>query len=107
MKKPSQTTVFAVVFSMAIMFGTRALPTDANKNAGGLRLSRPVETPDAVQFSWTGGAADATYSIYRRMRGDANWERIAMNLTGVSGSTFVPGFTLDQTYEYKIQADTP
>lgn len=107
MKMPSQATVFLVVASLFIMFGTDALPTNSNKNAGGLRLSAPVETPDAVHFSWTGGAADATYSIYRRMKGEENWERIQMNLTGISGAVDVQGFTLDKTYEYKIQADAP
>lgn len=85
----------------------RSTPTNANKNAGGLRLNNPIECPDSVQFSWTGGAADATYSIYRRMHGDTYWERIAMNLTGVSGSVFVPGFTLDRDYDYEIRADQP
>lgn len=106
-KKPSQPTMFLIVVSLAIMFGTKALPTNSNKNAGGLRLNTPVECPDSVQFTWTGGAADTTYSIYRRMHGDTNWERIAMNLTGVSGTTFVPGFTLDRDYDYEIRADQP
>ncbi len=106
-RKPSGPTVFLIVASLAIMFGTNALPTNASKNAGGLRLSAPVECPDSVQFSWTGGAADATYSIYRRLHGDTNWERIAMNLTGVSGTTFVQGFTLDRDYDYEIRADVP
>lgn len=106
-KKPSQPTVFILVFSLAIMFGTKVLPTDTNKAAGGLRLSVPVECPDSVQFSWTGGQAGTTYSIYRRMHGDANWERIAMNLSGVSGTTFVQGFTLDKTFDYEIRAEQP
>lgn len=107
MKRTSEATVFLVVMSLVIMFGTNALPTTANKNAGGLRLSTPIECPDSVQFSWTGGQAGTTYGIYRRMHGDTNWERIAMNLTGVSGSTFVQGFTLDQTYDYEIRAEVP
>ncbi len=107
MKKPSAATLFLIVGSLYIMFGTDALPSNANKNAGGLRLSAPVECPDSVQFSWTGGAADATYGIYRRMHDDTNWERIAMNLTGVSGSVFVPGFTLDRDYDYEIRAEQP
>jgi hypothetical protein len=99
-------TVNKLAFAAMVVFlAIRCTPSNANKNAGGLRLSVPVETPDSVQFSWTGGQEGAAYSIYRRMKGDANWERIAMNLYGVSGSTFVPGFTLDQTYEYKIQAE--
>lgn len=106
-KRPSQPTVFVFVMSAAIMFGTRAMPTNANKNAGGLRLSTPIECPDSVQFSWTGGQAGTTYSIYRRMHGDTSWERIAMNLTGVSGSVFVPGFTLDRDFDYEIRADQP
>lgn len=96
-----------VLLALTIFIGLTALPTNANKNAGGLRLSAPVECPDSVQFSWTGGQAGTTYGIYRRMHGDANWERIAMNLTGVSGTTFVPGFTLDQTYDYEIRAEVP
>ena len=104
MKLTADKIAFAAL-TIALMF--RAVPTNAGKAAGGLRLSVPVESPNGVHFSWTGGAADATYSIYRRMKGDTYWERIAMNLTGVSGAVDVPGFTLDQTYEYKIQADTP
>lgn len=97
--------ILFLVFA-AVMTYSQA-PTNEHKNAGGLRLSAPVETPDAVQFSWTGGAAGAAYSIYRRMHGDANWERIKMGLSGISGSTFVEGFTLDHTYDYKIQAEAP
>ena len=107
MKRPSEATVVLIVLSLVIMFGTNALPTTANKNAGGLHLSMPVECPDSVQFSWSGGVEDATYSIYRRLHGDTNWERIAMGLHGVSGTTFVPGFTLDKSYDYKISADQP
>ena len=106
-KHPSGPTAFLIVSALFIVFGTDALPTNASKNAGGLRLNHPVECPDSVQFSWTGGAADATYSIYRRLHGDTNWERIAMNLTGVSGSAFVRGFTLDRDYDYEIRADQP
>jgi len=101
-------TLNKIAFAVAVIFlALRCTPTENNKNAGGLRLSVPVETPDAVHFSWTGGAAGTTYSIYRRMKGETNWERIAMNLSGISGAADVAGFTLDQTYEYKIQADTP
>ncbi len=106
-KKPSQATVSIVLLSLFIMFGTDALPTNGNKNAGGLHLNTPVECPDSVQFSWTGGQSGATYSIFRRMHGDTYWERIAMSLTGVSGTTFVTGFTLDKTYDYEIRADNP
>lgn len=106
--KPNPATVFLIVFSIFIMFGTRALPTNANKNAGGLRLNNPIECPDSVQFSWTGGNADQSKSIYRRLHGSADtWERIAMGLTGVSGTTFVEGFTLDRSYDYEIREDAP
>ena len=106
-KKPCEATVLLVAMCFYICCFTNALPTNANKNAGGLRLNHPIECPDSVQFSWTGGQAGTTYSIYRRMHGDTNWERIAMNLTGVSGSTFVRGFTLDRDYDYEIRADQP
>lgn len=91
--------------ALAVLCAWYATPTNTNKNAGGLRLNAPIECPDYVQFSWTGGAEGATYSIYRKMHGDSYWERISMNLTGVSGTTFVPGFTLDKDYDYEIRAD--
>lgn len=101
-------TLNKAAFVCAVVFlGMRATPTNAGKNAGGLRLNTPVESPDYVQFSWSGGASGTTYSIYRKMHGDTYWERIAMNLTGVSGTVFVPGFTLDKTYDYEIRADVP
>lgn len=97
-----------LAFAIAVvLLGLKATPTNASKNTGGLRLNNPIECPDSVQFTWSGGAADATYSIYRRMHGDTNWERIALNLTGVSGTTFVSGFTLDRDYDYEIRADQP
>lgn len=107
LKKLKSSTVFLLAFSAYIVFCTNALPTNANKNAGGLKLNIPVETPDAVQFSWTGGQINTTYSIYRRMHGSTSWERIKMGLTGISGSTFVQGFTLDQDYDYEIRAEAP
>ena len=107
MKMPSRATVFLAVASLYVMFGTDALPTNANKNAGGLRLSVPVECPTGVHFSWTGGQTGTSYSLYRRMHGDTPWERIAMGLTGISGAVDVPGFTLDQTYDYEIRAEVP
>ena len=103
-----KTTQHKVAFLLAALFLCfTARTTTATKNAGGLRLSVPVETPDSVQFSWSGGSADATYSIYRRVHGYDFWERIAMGLIGVSGSIFVLGFTLDQDYDYEIRADQP
>lgn len=104
MKKLINTIAFVL---LAVALGVKSAPTNDNKNAGGLRLSKPVETPDAVQFSWTGGAADATYSIYRRRHGGENWERIKMGLAGITGSTFVSGFTLDNDYDYEIRAEVP
>ena len=96
-------TAFA---ALVIALAALTAPTQQNKNAGGLHLNIPVETPTSVQFSWTGGAEDASYSLYRRRLGEAVWERIAMHLYGVSGTTFVEGFTLDRDWEYKIQAET-
>lgn len=107
MKRPNAATVFLLAGSLFVMFCTNALPTNDNKNAGGLRLSAPVESPNGVHFSWTGGQTGTTYGIYRRMHGDANWERIKMGLTGVSGAADVEGFTLDRTYDYEIRAEAP
>jgi hypothetical protein len=97
-----------VFFLLTAILGFYAVPTQASKNSGGLRLSRPIETPNAVQFSWTGGATNTSYSIYRRISGSTGaWERITMGLQGVSGSTTVPGFTLDRSWTYELRAETP
>ena len=102
-------TVDRVLFAAlaaALMF--RAVPTNAAKQAGGLRLSRPVETPDGVHLSWTGGQAGTTYSIYRKDNIEgAAWERIAVGLSGASGAFFYPLFTLDRDISYRIQAEAP
>lgn len=92
---------------LAIGLGWNAFPTQAAKNSGGLRLSAPIETPDSVHFSWTGGVAGTTYSIYRRIHGTEQWERIAMGLSGVSGWVDVPGFTLSLTWDYEMRAEVP
>lgn len=94
-----------IMFTLA--FGWTAYPTQASKNTGPLRLSRPVEMPSAVHFSWTSGVEGTTYSIYRRLNGTEQWERIAMGLQGVSGSVTVPGFTLNLTWDYEMRADIP
>lgn len=89
---------------MAIGFGWNAFPSSSEKAQLGLRLNAPVESPDGVTFTWTGGAADTPHGIYRRVKGEAGWTRIAMNL-GPSGMTTIPGFTLDRDFEYRIQAE--
>ena len=94
-------------FAMVAFLAFKCTPTDSNKNAGPLCLNIPVETPNGVHFSWNSGAAGTTYSIMRRKQGEANWERIVMNLTGISGAADANGFTLDKTFEYKIQAEQP
>lgn len=97
-----------VFWAAAVALAIRSTPTNEQKQAAGLRLSIPVETPTGVHLSWTGGAADATYSIYRRGHyAGAQWERIALGLSGVSGAYFYPAFTLDMTYSYRIQAEVP
>jgi len=100
------TNVVAFI-AFAIALGWNAYPTQASKNSGGLRLSRPIEMPTAVHFSWTGGIAGTSYSIYRRLHGTEQWERIAMGLQGVSGATTVQGFTLNLTWDYEIRAEMP
>ena len=101
-------TMNRVLFiAVTLFFCFSARITTASKNLGGLRLNKPIECPDSVQFTWTGGSDDATYSIYRRVSGSVNWERIWMNLHGVSGTVFVPGFTLDHDYDYEIRAEQP
>jgi hypothetical protein len=93
--------------TLMIALGWNAFPTQAEK-AKVLRLSSPIETPTAVQFSWTGGETNTTYSIYRRISDSTGaWERIAMGLEGVSGNTTVPGFTLDHSWDYEMRADVP
>ena len=103
--KIKSNTVFMIVLTLAL--GWNAYPTQASKNTGGLRLSRPVEMPEAVHFSWTGGVSGTTYSIWRRLYPDGTWERIQMGLQGVSGAVTVPGFTLNMTWQYEMRADIP
>lgn len=103
MKLTTNTIAF---IALAIALGWNAFPTQAAKNAA-LRLSRPIETPDAVYFSWSGGQTNTTYSIYRRMQGSETWERVSMGLQGVNGSVVVPGFTLNLTWDYEMRADVP
>lgn len=93
--------------ALMIALGWNAYPTQAAKNSGGLRLSIPVETPDGVHFSWTGGATNTTYSLWRKLYDDGTWEVIRTGLQGIQGSTDVPGFTLDETYQYEIRAVVP
>lgn len=98
MKITTDRLMFAAL-AAALMF--RAVPTNAAKQAGGLRLSRPVETPDYVQLSWSGGATNAAHTIYRSEDGEI-WTPIKTGLTGASGTYFHPGFTLDRDYRYRI-----
>ena len=102
MKVTADKIVFAVLTG-ALMF--RAVPTNAGKAAGGLRLSRPVETPDFVQLSWTGGAAEATYTIFRSADGGETWTPLVTGLSGASGTWFFNSFTLDRDYQYRIIAE--
>jgi len=102
MKITTDKILFAAL-TIALMF--RTVPTNAAKQAGGLRLSRPVETPDWVQLSWTGGDAEATYTIFRSSDGGETWTPIKTGLTGASGTYFHPGFTLDRDYQYRIIAE--
>ena len=99
----------ALFFTFSAMLIVRSVPTTEQKNAGGLRLSKPIETPTSVQLSWTGGSADATYSIYAKKLGEPTlgWERIALGLSGVSGVFFWHRFTLDSGWAYRIQAEVP
>ena len=101
-------TLNKILFAAAALaLAWRAYPSTSEKQAR-LRLNAPVEQPNGVHFSWLGGQADASYSIYRRAAAPgAAWERIAMGLTGVSGTFYYPMFTLDQDYSYRIQAETP
>lgn len=101
--KITQNTI--TLIALTLVFGWSAFPTQDQKNAGGLRLSRPIESPTAVHFSWTGGVEGTPYSIYRRLHGTEQWERVAMGLYGVSGATTVSGFTLNLTWDYEMRAD--
>ena len=101
-------TVNKVLFIAATLaLAYRAYPTGAEKNAR-LHLNAPIEQPNGVHLSWVGGTEGASYSIYRLAHvPGAAWERIAMGLTGVSGTYYFPAFTLDHDYSYRIQAETP
>ena len=102
-------TVDRVLFAALVLaLGYNAYPTGEQKQAGGLRLSRPIETPSGVHLSWTGGQAGTTYSIYRKDNIEgAEWIRIAIGLSGASGAFFYPLFTLDRDISYRIQAEAP
>ena len=99
-------TLNKVLFVGAVIFMTiKCTPTNAGKAAGGLRLSRPVETPDFVQLSWTGGTAEATYTIFRSADGGATWTPLVTGLSGASGTWFFHSFTLDRDFQYRIIAE--
>lgn len=99
------TSNIVAMIALTLALGYNAFPTQAEKSGGPLRLSRPIETPSSVHFSWTGGIGGTSYSIYRRPHGAEQWERIAMGLYGVTGSATVQGFTLNLTWDYEIRAD--
>lgn len=102
-------TVDKLLFAALVLaLGYNAYPTAWQKQTGGLRLSRPIETPSGVHLSWTGGQAGTTYSIYRKDNIEgAAWERIAIGLSGMCGTFFYPLFTLDRDISYRIQAEAP
>lgn len=104
MKITKNILVFSVI---GLVAGWYTNPSQAAKNSGGLRLSVPIETPDGVHFSWTGGATNTTYTLWRKLYNDGTWETIQTGLEGVSGATDVPGFTLDNDYQYEIRAVAP
>jgi len=104
MKRSSNKIAFLALVIAAAFY---SYPSQASKNSGGLRLSTPVETPDGVHFSWTGGATNTTYTLWRRLNADGSWEMIQTDLEGVSGATDVPGFTLDKDWSYEIRAVAP
>lgn len=109
MTKPKLNIRVALFVALAAILGIRSTPTNEQKASAGLRLSIPVETPTGVHLSWTGGSADATYSIYAKKLGEPTleWERIALGLSGVSGAFFWHRFTLDSGWAYRIQAEVP
>lgn len=98
-------TTDKVLFTLLVAaLSFRAIPTNAAKGEGGLRLSRPVETPDFIQLSWTGGESNATYTVYRSLDGEV-WVPVQSGLTGTAGTVFLPGFTLDRDFQYRIIAE--
>lgn len=105
MKMPLRKADKIVFAALLVGLGIRAVPTNAAKGAGGLRLSRPIETPDFVQLSWTGGQESATYTIYRSSDGGATWTPLVTGLSGESGTWFLNSFTLDRDYSYRIVAE--
>ncbi|MDD2349708.1 MAG: hypothetical protein PHS50_15780 [Kiritimatiellae bacterium] len=104
-----ETIIYRVLFIAAALFLARvAYPSQKEKQAAGLHLNIPIETPDGVHLSWLGGDPAATYSIYRRDLTDgAGWTRIASGLRGVNGAYFHPGFTLDRNVSYRLQTEVP
>ena len=95
----------SVVFGLIVAFlAITAFPSSEEKQAAGLRLNPPVESPDGVTFVWTGGAADTSYRIMRRISGTDEWQPVAIGLNP-SGMYLYKGFTLDRDYQYRIEAD--
>ena len=102
---PGETKVEKLIAIILIICLMGALAHSTQKPAHtSIFLEFPVETPNGVQFSWQGGDPELRYSIYRRMVGAENWERIELNLPH-QGTYFAEGFTLDHDYEYQMRAD--
>lgn len=89
---------------IVIALALKAYPSGETKQAAGLRLNPPVESPDGVTFVWTGGAAGSTYRIMKRVLGTDEWQPVAIGLNP-SGMYLYKGFTLDRDYQYRIEAD--
>ena len=96
-----EAAAFAVI---VIAVALKVYPSSKTKQATGLRLNPPVESPDGVTFVWTGGAGGNTYRIMRRILGTDEWQPVAIGLPP-SGMYLYEGFTLDRDYQYRIEAD--
>ena len=99
------TKLEAVAFAVIVIaLALKVFPDGETKQAAGLRLNPPVESPDGVTFVWTGGAAGSTYRIMKRVSGTDEWQPVAIGLNP-SGMYLYDGFTLDRDYQYRIEAE--
>lgn len=102
---PGETKVEKLV-AMVIASGMLAAVAQSTQKPvrTSIYLEKPIETPNGVQFSWSGGEQTLHYSLYRRKVGEVVWERIELNLPH-QGVFFAPGFTLSEDYEYQMKSD--
>ena len=99
MKLTADKIAFAAL-TIALMF--RAVPTNASKAAGGLRLS-PLSNAGLQQLS--DGRQPRRHTRFPQRGRRRTWTPLVTGLSGASGTWFFHGFTLDRDYQYRIIAE--